>query len=96
MIPLLELLHSYAPFHNKAAYESFQPDYIQERLAYLELVIGRALARCGSVNGFIILASYLNDNRALLAEHAHTELVAITGEDHGKDVREWSQWIEFN
>ena len=42
------------------------------------------------------MASYLNDSRALLAEHAHTELVAITGEDHGKDVPEWSKWLEFN
>jgi hypothetical protein len=77
MIPLLEKLHAYAPFRNKTAYEGFQPDYIQERLAYLELVIGRALARCGSAEGFVILASYLNDSRALLAEHAHTELVEV-------------------
>jgi hypothetical protein len=96
MIPLLEALHAYAPLHGKTAYEGFQPDYIQERLAYLELVIGRALARCGSAGGFVILISYLNDSRALLAEHAHTELVAITGEDHGKDVREWSRWLELN
>jgi hypothetical protein len=96
MIPLLEQLHAYAPLHSKTTYEGFQPDYIQERLAYLELVIGRALARCGNAEGFIILTSYLNDSRALLAEHAHTELVAITREDHGKDVREWSRWLEFN
>lgn len=95
-VPLLQRVHQYAPFHGKTAYAGFQPDYVQERLAYLELVIGRALARCGSADGFIILASYLNDNRALLAEHAHSELVAITGEDYGKDVQAWSRWIEFN
>ena len=96
LIPLLKSLHSYSPFHGKTSYGGFQPDYIQERLAYLELVIGRALARCGSVDGLVILISYLRDNRALLAEHAHTELVAITGQDFGKDVAAWNGWLEFN
>lgn len=95
-ISLLRQLHTYAPFHNRAAYGGFQPDNMLERLAYLELIIGRALARCGSVDGFIILVSYLSDNRALLAEHAHSELVAITGEDYGKDGQVWSNWIELN
>jgi hypothetical protein len=80
IIPLLEKLHAYAPFHGKTAYEGFQPDYNQERLAYPELVFGRTLARCGSAEGFITLTSYLSDSRALLAEQAHTELVAIIGE----------------
>jgi hypothetical protein len=95
-IPLLQQLHAHAPFHNRTAYDGFQPDYIQERLAYLELVIGRALARCGSVEGFLILVSYLRDNRALLAEHVHSELAAITDEDYGKDGPAWSSWVELN
>jgi uncharacterized membrane protein len=95
-VPLLQRMHDYAPFHSKTQYGGFQPDFVQERLAYLELVIGRTLARCGSIDGFVILASYLNDSRALLAEHAHTELVAITGQDYGKDVQAWSKWIELN
>jgi hypothetical protein len=60
------------------------------------LVIGRALARCGSPDGFIILFNYLQDARALLTEHAHTELIRITGEDFGKDVAAWGQWLEAN
>jgi hypothetical protein len=56
--------------------------------------MGRALARCGSPDGFIILINYLQDVRALLTEHAHTELVRITGEDYGKDVAAWGQWLE--
>lgn len=95
-VPLLRRLHGYPTFHSHASYDGFQPDYVHERIAYLELVIGRTLARCGSADGFVILASYLSDNRAILAEHAHTELVAITGEDFGKDVQAWSRWIEFH
>lgn len=95
-LPMLQRMHEYVPLHSKMQYGGFQPDFVQERLAYLELVIGRALARCGGVDGYIILVSYLNDSRALLAEHAHSELVAITGEDYGKDAQAWSRWIEFN
>jgi flavin-dependent dehydrogenase len=96
LIPLLRQMHRYTPFHSQMRYEGFQPDYIPERLAYLELVIGRTLARCGSSDGYVILISYLNDNRALLAEHAHTELVAITGEDFGKDTEQWANWLEVH
>ncbi len=96
LIPLLEQMHTYTSLHGKTAYASFQPDFVQERLAYLELVIGRTLARCASVDGYLILVSYLSDNRVLLAEHAQSELVAITGVDHGKDVAAWSRWIELN
>lgn len=94
MIAPLKRLHGYPLFHNLTAYGGFQPDFVQERLAYLELVIGRALARCGSPDGFVVLISYLNDNRALLAEHAHSELTAITGADFGKNAGAWSSWLE--
>ena len=66
---------------------------MHERRALLELGIGRALARCGSTDGVEILISYLNDNRALLAEFAHTTLVSVTGEDYGKDTSAWSTWL---
>ena len=93
-IPVLKQLHSYSPFHNQVALSGFQPDHLQERLAYLEVLIGRALARCGSPEGFLILINYLSDARALLAEHAHSELIAITGQDFGKNMAAWSQWLE--
>jgi hypothetical protein len=96
LIPLLSQVHAAGPFHNRMATAAFEADFVLERLAYLELVLGRALARCGAVEGFLVLAAYLTDNRALLAEHAHTELQAITGEDYGKDASAWSQWIEQN
>ena len=95
-VPDLQRLHGYGPFHQRMSYAGFQPDYIQERLAYLELVIGRALACCGSIDGYLVLTSYLDDNRALLAEQAHSELTALTGEDYGKDMAAWSRWVEFH
>ena len=95
-VPILKQLHSYEPFRQYTITQGFEPDYLKERLAYLELVIGRALARCGSPDGFIILINYLQDVRALLTEHAHTELIRITGEDFGKDASAWGQWLEAN
>jgi hypothetical protein len=93
-IPLLARLHSYPPVHNQRVSSGFQSDHLPERLAYLELLIGRALARCGSPEGYLVLINYLDDVRALLAEHAHAELAAITGEDFGKSPSTWSAWLE--
>jgi hypothetical protein len=93
-VPALQQLHSYPLFRNQAALRGVQSDFCEERLAYLEVLIGRALARCGSPDGYVILINYLDDVRTLLAEHAHSELVAITGQDLGKNVPAWSQWLE--
>ncbi|MDP7309376.1 MAG: hypothetical protein QF405_17155, partial [Roseibacillus sp.] len=67
--------------------------YILERLALLELIIGRALARSGSVDGLEILVEYLDDARAILTEFAHTTLIKITEKDFSKNKQEWSAWI---
>lgn len=95
-IGMLRQLHSYAPFRRRHAQETntLGVDYVDERLAYLELVIGRCLARCGSPDGYLILIDYLQDVRAVHAEHAHTELLSITGKDFGKDQAQWSDWLE--
>jgi hypothetical protein len=95
-IPILEKLHSYPQFKNKVLLNGFQADYLLERPAYLEVVIGRALARCGAPEGLIVLINYLRDVRALLAEQAHSELIQISGEDLGKDIAAWSRWLEKN
>jgi hypothetical protein len=94
MIPVLRRLHAHPALNGKVSPDGFQPDYVQERLAFLEVVIGRALARCGDAQGFTLLITYLNDSRALLAEHAHSELAAIAGCDFGKDLQRWSEWLE--
>ena len=70
-----------------------ESEYIFERLALLELIIGRALARSGSVDGVNILVEYLDDARAILTEFAHTTLIKITEKDFGKNKQEWSTWI---
>jgi flavin-dependent dehydrogenase len=95
-IPILEKLHSYPQFKHKVLSNGFQADYLLERPAYLEVVIGRALARCGASEGVIVLIDYLRDVRALLAEQAHSELIQISGEDQGKDIAAWSRWLERN
>jgi hypothetical protein len=95
VIPVLKQLHSYPPFQGKQLASGFQADYLKERPAYLEVVIGRALSRCGSPDGVVTLINYLTDVRALLAEQAHDELVAVSGQDFGKDQTAWSQWLEL-
>ena len=91
--PILGKLHSHAALRDQVTREGFQVDYFGERQASLELTIGRALARCGSVRGYEILIDYLDDNRALLAEGAHGELLALTGRDYGKDRAVWIHWL---
>jgi hypothetical protein len=93
-IPLLKSLHAHASLRDQVALSGFQPDFVLERQAMLELAIGRALARCGSTEGVEVLIAYLDDSRALLAEGAHSELVAIGGCDHGKNVLAWMEWLE--
>jgi ribulose 1,5-bisphosphate synthetase/thiazole synthase len=96
MIPLLERLHAHGPLRDQVCRNGFQPDFFEERGAMLELGVARALARCGSREGFNVLVVYLDDVRALLAERAHSELIDLTGGDHGKDASAWTGWLESN
>ena len=59
----------------------------------MEMILGRALARSGSEEGYQILVEYLDDMRAVLAEFAHNTLVKITDIDFGKGKEEWSSWL---
>lgn len=93
-IPILEKIHFHPLLHDQMRRRGIQPDFVQERLAMLELALARAMARCGSPRGYVLLINYLNDNRALYAEQAHVELMAITGKDYGKDPMAWSNWLE--
>jgi len=93
-VAALNKIHSHNCLQNLVTSNKFEADYIHERRAMLELAIGRALARCGSSDGFAILISYLADNRALLAEGAHSALASISGRDYGKDTQPWRGWLE--
>jgi hypothetical protein len=93
-IASLKHIHKQAILRDQASLDGFQPDYFLERQAMLELAIGRALARCGSPDGLAILIAYLEDNRALLAEQAYSELVALSHKDLGKNAEDWTDWLD--
>ena len=95
-VDMLEQLHQHEAFRQRHSLspDALEEDYVDERLAYLELLIARCLARCGSPSGYLSLIDYLQDARAIHAEHAHTELINITGEDFGKNQARWSDWLE--
>jgi len=93
-IPILDSLRSFPALKNQVSKKGFQPDYFQERRAMCELSIARALSRCGSAAGYLIVIEYLADARAMLAEQAHSHLIRVTGRDCGKDVEAWRDWLE--
>jgi hypothetical protein len=67
-----------------------------ERRAYLELSVARALARCGSARGYRLLVDYLADMRGFLARSAHDELASLVGEDLAHEPQAWLDWLERN
>jgi len=92
-IPVLKRLHNHTLFNGKEMRGLMQPDFIEERQAMLELIIARALARCGDAYGIRILASYLGDSRKPLAEHAYSELKSITGARLDTNPETWHAWL---
>jgi len=95
-IPMLKKLHSCEYLNNKSMKKGIELNYVMERLGLLELIIGRALARSGSVDGLQIMIEYLDDVRAVLAGFANTTLVAITNQDFGKNKGKWLSWTNAN
>lgn len=93
VVPVLKRLHNYELFRGRRTTAPHQADYFEERLAYLELVIARAMARCGCVDGARILADYLRDSRRALVRHAYQELCAISGESLPPDAVLWEDWL---
>jgi hypothetical protein len=67
-----------------------------ERLIYLRLCLSRALARCGDVEGCLVLCDFLEEARVCYARNARQELVAVTRRDFGFDVRKWKAWLADN
>jgi len=61
--------------------------------AHLEVIVARALARCGGLAGARVLVAYLDDPRRLLAGHAHAELCELAGHDHGVRSMDWKGWL---
>jgi hypothetical protein len=67
-----------------------------DAMAQLELCIARALARCGGRAGALRLADYVEDVRFVFADHARSELEAVTGRRLGFDAKAWRAWIGEN
>lgn len=92
----LKKLHGCEFLNNRTMKKGIELNYAMERIALLELIIGRALARSGSVDGLKILIEYLDDVRAVLAEFANTTLFNIADTDLGKSKTEWYNWLSLN
>jgi ribulose 1,5-bisphosphate synthetase/thiazole synthase len=95
-IAALQKLHAHPLLHGQSVKSGFQTDFVIERVAMLELGLGKALARCGSPAGYRILIEYLDDNRAALAEQAQSNLIRLAGRDCGKVRSEWEEWLSAN
>ena len=78
MLPALEALRRKKCLRGLAIPWEADPrpavDSVLERRAYLELSLGRALARCGDRRGYDILRRYADDIRGPLARSAADEL----------------------
>jgi hypothetical protein len=92
-LPMLERLHRVPLLRGQQCARGPQPDYFMERRSMLELSIGRAMARCGSLEGYNILSAYLSDNRSLLAKNAWLQLRRLTGKSFGLESKTWERWI---
>ncbi|MES2202512.1 MAG: FAD-dependent oxidoreductase [candidate division FCPU426 bacterium] len=68
-------------------------DHVQERAAYLHLCVARAMARCGSRQGYEGLIRYINDPRAFLALTARGELEDLSNKNFGGDAKAWKRWL---
>jgi ribulose 1,5-bisphosphate synthetase/thiazole synthase len=93
-IPVLERLHRIPYLHGQVSTSVPQSDYFLERRAMLELVIGRALARCGSRLGYEVLIQYVSDGRSLLAKQAFQQLRALGGKSLDKDPESLLRWLD--
>ncbi|MGC6585936.1 FAD-dependent oxidoreductase [Paenibacillus sp. Dod16] len=92
-VPVLLKLHNIPELRGQSCKRGAQPDYFLERRSMLELAIGRALARSGSMAGYEILIDYLDDSRSLLGRSALLELHRLSGKRYGKMAKVWLEWL---
>lgn len=95
-IPILKQLHRNKWMRQLHNNKGFEVDYYIERRSILELAIGRALARCGAVEGYEILINYLDDVRSLLSLQAYSELKRLSSRDFSKNRDNWMKWLREN
>lgn len=92
-ISSLKKIHGLPLLNDLSVKKGIQIDYAFERRSLIELTLGRGLAHLGDSEGYEVLISYLNDNRANLAEFAHMTLEQLTGLDLNKNSRLWEQFL---
>ncbi len=95
-IPSLQRIHANPFLRNRSLKNGIEESHVLEHLALMEIILGRALARSGSVEGYKVLIEYLDDMRAALTEFSHVTLVRIADCDLGKDKKEWNKWLDSN
>jgi hypothetical protein len=95
-VPALIRMHQVKHINSQSIKAGIEKEFILERRAMLELIIGRSLARSGSPEGYKILIEYLDDMRGVLAEFAHLTLGEISGAKMGKNKKEWNIWLSEN
>lgn len=95
-IPHLKKMHSNQFLNQQSLKSGIEKSHVLERLALMEIILGRALARSGSAEGYEVLIEYLDDMRAALSEFVHVTLVRIADCDFGKDKGEWNKWLASN
>ena len=92
-ISTLKKIHKLPLLNNLSEKDGIQIHFSFERRALIELLLGRAMAHLGDIEGYQILISYLDDNRATLAGFAHMALVEKTGIDLNKNPKLWEQLL---
>lgn len=92
-VPVMEAIRRIPLLRDQQCLHSYQPDYFRERRAMLELAAARALAACGSPEGYEVLIGYLSDVRSLLARQALLLLRRLSGMAYDGDPEQWSTWL---
>ncbi|MBM7564033.1 FAD-dependent oxidoreductase [Paenibacillus sacheonensis] len=92
-IPALQAMRRVPFLRDQQSAQGCQPDYFLERRAMLELAIGRALAACGSAEGYEVLIGYLTDARVLLARQALLQLRRLSGLVFPAAPEQWTAWL---
>jgi hypothetical protein len=94
VVSILNKIHKHPLLHDLWKLPGIEPDFIQERLTRTEIAIARALACCGSRDGYQILIRYLRAAHSLHAQAAHQALKSISRLAYPIDSNLWQAWLD--
>lgn len=69
-------------------------DLMTDRLGILVLILNRALARLGDLQGYRGLTAMMKQERTTIRLSARRELELLTGERHGSDIKVWEKTLK--